>query len=54
MTITYIDRDGKENRVTGREGDNVLYLAHRHEIDLEGLFLFFVFFPSPPFFFICI
>eukprot|EP00912_Choanoflagellata_sp_UC4_P000807 UC4_evm5s506 len=34
------DPNGKKNgtniKVDGREGDNVLYLAHRHEIDLEG------------------
>lgn len=32
----FIDRESKRRPVRGKVGDNVLYLAHRHEIDLEG------------------
>ncbi|KAG7171871.1 adrenodoxin-like protein 1, mitochondrial isoform X2 [Homarus americanus] len=36
VNITYIDRSGKKIPVRGKIGDNVLYLAHRYEIELEG------------------
>lgn len=36
MNITFIDREGKERPVRGKVGDNVLYLAHRYGIELEG------------------
>eukprot|EP01103_Thecamoeba_quadrilineata_P016473 TRINITY_DN5517_c0_g1_i1.p1 TRINITY_DN5517_c0_g1~~TRINITY_DN5517_c0_g1_i1.p1 ORF type:complete len:171 (+),score=19.23 TRINITY_DN5517_c0_g1_i1:68-580(+) len=36
VNITYIDRNGKHNPIRGKVGDNVLYLAHRFGIDLEG------------------
>ncbi|XP_053673202.1 adrenodoxin-like protein 1, mitochondrial [Anopheles nili] len=36
VKITYIDKDGKETTVRGKVGDNVLYLAHRHGIEMEG------------------
>ncbi|XP_055690794.1 adrenodoxin-like protein 1, mitochondrial [Lutzomyia longipalpis] len=36
VNITYIDKDGKRMAVRGKVGDNVLYLAHRHEIEMEG------------------
>ncbi|XP_053952713.1 adrenodoxin-like protein 1, mitochondrial [Anastrepha ludens] len=34
--VTYIDKDGKRTEVKGKVGDNVLYLAHRHGIEMEG------------------
>lgn len=34
--ITYITKDGNKIPVKGKIGDNVLYLAHRHSIDMEG------------------
>eukprot|EP00128_Syssomonas_multiformis_P019005 Colp12_sorted_trinity150504_noHs@21692 len=34
--VTYIDRTGKKHTVRGKVGDNVLYLAHRYGIELEG------------------
>jgi len=34
--ITYIDRLNNHIKVTGKVGDNVLYLAHRNDVDLEG------------------
>lgn len=34
--ITYITKDGIRIPVKGKIGDNVLYLAHRHNIDMEG------------------
>lgn len=32
----YIDRSGQRIPIKAKVGDNVLYLAHKHEIDLEG------------------
>lgn len=36
VNITYIDKDGNKRPIKGKVGDNVLYLAHRYEIDMEG------------------
>lgn len=36
VKVTYIDRNGLCHEVTGRVGDNVMYLAHNHDIDIEG------------------
>ena len=36
VNITYIDRENNHITVRGKVGDNVLYLAHQHKIDLEG------------------
>ncbi|CAG4960869.1 unnamed protein product [Parnassius apollo] len=36
VNITYIDKDGNKTKVRGKVGDNVLYLAHRYGIEMEG------------------
>ncbi|XP_026744164.1 adrenodoxin-like protein, mitochondrial [Trichoplusia ni] len=36
VNIVYIDKDGNKTKVRGKVGDNVLYLAHRYEIPMEG------------------
>ncbi|KAJ8306493.1 hypothetical protein KUTeg_017038, partial [Tegillarca granosa] len=36
VNIVYITRDGERVPVRGKVGDNVLYLAHRYGIELEG------------------
>nr|CAH0105362.1 unnamed protein product [Daphnia galeata] len=36
VNITFIDKEGKLRPVRGKVGDNVLYLAHRYGIELEG------------------
>nr|XP_033790966.1 ferredoxin-2, mitochondrial isoform X1 [Geotrypetes seraphini] len=36
VNVVFIDRSGQRIPVKGKVGDNVLYLAHKHEIDLEG------------------
>ncbi|XP_078353750.1 adrenodoxin-like protein 1, mitochondrial isoform X1 [Oculina patagonica] len=36
VNVTYIDRDGNRIKVRGKVGDNLLYLAHRHGIEMEG------------------
>nr|CAD7196853.1 unnamed protein product [Timema douglasi]CAD7392325.1 unnamed protein product [Timema cristinae]CAD7574294.1 unnamed protein product [Timema californicum] len=36
VRITYIDKDGKRTEVKGKVGDNVLYLAHRYGVEMEG------------------
>ncbi|KOC67344.1 Adrenodoxin-like protein, mitochondrial [Habropoda laboriosa] len=36
VNVTYIDKMGKRIPVKGKVGDNVLYLAHRYGIEMEG------------------
>lgn len=36
VNVTYIDKDGKKTKVRGKVGDNILYLAHRYGIEMEG------------------
>ncbi|KAK5650268.1 hypothetical protein RI129_001297 [Pyrocoelia pectoralis] len=36
VNIVYITKDGKKVPVRGKVGDNILYLAHRYEIPMEG------------------
>ncbi|VDK24013.1 unnamed protein product, partial [Anisakis simplex] len=36
VNITYILRDGSSWKIRGKVGDNVMYLAHRHGIEIEG------------------
>lgn len=36
MNIIFINKDGKKVPVRGKVGDNLLYLAHRYEIPMEG------------------
>lgn len=36
ITITYIDKEGKEHTVKAPLGKNLLEVAHDNEIDLEG------------------
>lgn len=36
VNITYITKDNKKIPVKGKIGDNVLYLAHRYAIAMEG------------------
>ncbi|CAK1549132.1 unnamed protein product [Leptosia nina] len=36
VNIVYVDKEGKKTKVRGKVGDNVLYLAHRYGIEMEG------------------
>ncbi|KJE95343.1 ferredoxin 1-like protein [Capsaspora owczarzaki ATCC 30864] len=36
VNIVYVERDGTRRNIAGKVGDNVMYLAHRHNIALEG------------------
>ncbi|XP_073969242.1 adrenodoxin-like protein 1, mitochondrial Ferredoxin 1 [Rhodnius prolixus] len=36
VNIIYVGKNGEKNKVRGKVGDNVLYLAHRYGIDMEG------------------
>ncbi|BFY99287.1 hypothetical protein BsWGS_02327 [Bradybaena similaris] len=36
VNITYVDRQGERHRIRGKVGDNVMYLAHRYNIEIEG------------------
>lgn len=37
VNVTFIDRDGNPTAVKGKVGDNLLYLAHRYGIEMEGM-----------------
>lgn len=34
--MVYMDKDGNRHEIRGKVGDNVLYLAHRYGIEMEG------------------
>jgi ferredoxin-2, mitochondrial len=34
--VNFIDKSGKTIKIRGKVGDNILYLAHRYEIEMEG------------------
>ncbi|XP_070160424.1 adrenodoxin-like protein 1, mitochondrial [Polyergus mexicanus] len=36
VNVTFIDKKGKRFIIKGKVGDNVLYLAHRYGIEMEG------------------
>ncbi|XP_055844093.1 adrenodoxin-like protein 1, mitochondrial [Episyrphus balteatus] len=36
VNITYVDKDGKRTKVKGKIGDNIMYLAHRYGVEMEG------------------
>nr|XP_002131140.1 adrenodoxin-like protein, mitochondrial [Ciona intestinalis] len=36
VKITYIDRDGETHDINAKVGDNVMYLAQKHDLDVEG------------------
>lgn len=36
VNVIYLDKDGNATSIRGKIGDNVLYLAHRYGIDMEG------------------
>ncbi|XP_011257909.1 adrenodoxin-like protein, mitochondrial isoform X1 [Camponotus floridanus] len=36
VNVTFIDKRGKKFIIKGKVGDNVLYLAHRYGIEMEG------------------
>ncbi|XP_063630372.1 adrenodoxin-like protein 1, mitochondrial [Cydia splendana] len=36
VNIVYVTKDGKKHPIRGKVGDNVLYLAHRYGIEMEG------------------
>ncbi|CAI2352283.1 unnamed protein product [Caenorhabditis sp. 36 PRJEB53466] len=36
VNITYVLRDGTEKKIRGKVGDNVMFLAHRYDIEMEG------------------
>ena len=39
VNVVFVDRDGDRHEVRGKVGDNVLYLAHRYGIEMEGLWM---------------
>ncbi|CAI9728824.1 1, mitochondrial [Octopus vulgaris] len=36
VNVVFIDKDGEKHHIRGKIGDNILYLAHRYNIPLEG------------------
>lgn len=36
VNVKYVDKDGKVTEVRGKIGDNVMYLAHRYGVEMEG------------------
>lgn len=36
VNVTFITKEGNKVAVRGKIGDNLLYLAHRYEIPMEG------------------
>ena len=36
VNVVYVDRHGERQEIHGKVGDNVLYLAHRYGIQMEG------------------
>ncbi len=36
MTVTFVDKTGVGKTVTGKEGQNLVHLAHENDIELEG------------------
>ncbi|XP_011636244.1 adrenodoxin-like protein, mitochondrial [Pogonomyrmex barbatus] len=36
VNVTFIDKTGKKFRTKGKVGDNVLFLAHKYGIEMEG------------------
>ncbi|KAL3276492.1 hypothetical protein HHI36_011872 [Cryptolaemus montrouzieri] len=36
VNVVFIEKDGKKVNIRGKVGDNLLYLAHRYEIPMEG------------------
>ncbi|XP_030751810.1 adrenodoxin-like protein 1, mitochondrial [Sitophilus oryzae] len=36
VNVTFITKDGEKVPIRGKVGDNLLYLAHRYEIPMEG------------------
>ena len=37
-----MDRDGERHEISGKIGDNILYLAHRYGIEMEGRYVMVV------------
>lgn len=40
VNVQIVDKDGKINNVRGKVGDNLLYLAKRFEVEMEGKLFF--------------
>lgn len=36
VNVAFVDKDGKQFPAEGKEGQNLVHLAHENEIDLEG------------------
>lgn len=36
VNVTYIDRHDIRHEIAGKVGDNLMFLAHRHDLDIEG------------------
>ena len=36
VNVIYIDRHDIRHEIAGKVGDNLMFLAHRHDLDIEG------------------
>ncbi|KAL5292209.1 FDX1L family protein [Megaselia abdita] len=36
VNVIFVDKDGKKTPIRGKVGDNILYLAHRFGVEMEG------------------
>ncbi|XP_077300590.1 adrenodoxin-like protein 1, mitochondrial Ferredoxin 1 [Arctopsyche grandis] len=36
VNVIYVDKDGNKTNIKGKVGDNLLYLAHRYGVNMEG------------------
>ena len=39
VNIIYVDKQNNEVNIKGKVGDNAMYLAHRHKIEIEGMLI---------------
>ncbi|CAH8595734.1 unnamed protein product [Dicrocoelium dendriticum] len=36
VNVSVVDRDGTKSTMKGKVGDNLMYLAHRYQVEIEG------------------
>ena len=39
VNVVVINKTGKRNHLRGKIGDNLLYLAKRYDVEMEGIYL---------------
>ena len=54
VNVVYIDRQGKRHKIRAKVGDNAMYLAHRYNIELEGMSSSVTFYPKAYICLVCV